>query len=1201
MAVREASLDCNTLLYTRTDQCFSYVPARYPPHLCNKAPKCTPPKVPHIAHKTPPLQRRKTSTMSYKVTRLRPKDRNIDEIGVLQWNAGGFPPSREEELFSAMRENNCQIAALEEIKWNDIHKPAPHYDGYEVFYQQHTYTSPSKQRGGAAFIVRNDIVVSQDFSFSSDICVVVIRVHLEGDMTLMIANAYVPPQEYSLIPKLHRLVARLPEYAILCGDFNAHNPMWDSLTPQNTAGRNLVRVLDENPDKLILLNPADIPTHLTSRKSPKGIRESKTVIDLSFCTPRAWEYTTWTLLPASVLSYAPHRPIRLSVSLKALTRDVKSFRPHYKLRGADPETFKVATEKAFEPLVSRFKELPLNEKVKAIQTAFEKVGIEEIGLTSPSSSQRKPEWDASLTQAKRSRNKARRHRQEEPQSEARRRREKQADKKFRNLREKKKQHCDKSRMKNICDFSNDPWAAIHKFTGKLSATAFVPVEGNTSDIDIANFLLGKFATESAPIDEKSQYFCPLFSKEVTTYLDDYESDFKCLDSKEPYNQDFTMQELARVLENIKVTTAPGADNLPPWFYAHCGEHARWCILETHNESFRSGTLPELHKASDLVPIPKPRRDRTLAKSYRPVSLTLVNARVSETMIHKRLYHWAEENKYVPPTQAAFRHHHSTLHPLLRLTQAVHEGFAKNQRTLCVALDLSRAFDKVCPKRMRYRLHKLGLRGRMLAWVSSFMTERRYRVVRPAVTDYTTFGIGVPQGSGLSPLLFIIFIAEISHLLHCDHAEFADDITLWYSSWDDRTTVDMINEDLRTIELWAKKWGMYFGDKNSYYDFYRTRDGMDVEGLGGLQFFSRPIERAKDFCLLGVHLDHGLHFNQHCQAILASGRRRRNILSALLGRRLINNAPALLVAFKGFVRSKIEYASAVYSPIAECHQKELERFQSSCLRLVLGARKNTPAQILNNECSASSLSSRRDDAVLRTYMKILALPITNPLRVSLQKWRQTTRSYELTTIGNTPRSFFFVAERTYMKYFHAPLPRAPAPNMSFPVATPPWNSFYMPPNKVDILKDFRRSLRKKSRVFQMVELNSARSTFWYCQNHPTKRRDWLKCLPLKRVHQKIMVRLRSGYAGIGFFTHSDGAVLPCPKCGGYDSIRHMLLECQAYHAERTILFERVNAATQGRLGVTLPLLLGFHDFLSNATLRSIATSTGQFVLDIGRHI
>ena len=104
----------------------------------------------------------------------------------------------------------------------------------------------------------------------------------------------------------------------------------------------------------------------------------------------------------------------------------------------------------------------------------------------------------------------------------------------------------------------------------------------------------------------------------------------------------------------------------------------------------------------------------------------------------------------------------------------------------------------------------------------------------------------------------------------------------------------------------------------------------------------------------------------------------------------------------------------------------------------------------------------------------------------------------------------------------------------------------------------------------------------------------------------MIRLRSGYAGIGFFTHFDNAVLPCPKCGGYDSIRHMLLDCNAYQVERTRLFEKVAAVTNGEVEVMLPILLGFHyRFLVSSyvssKLREITSATGQFVLTIGRHI
>ena len=110
-------------------------------------------------------------------------------------------------------------------------------------------------------------------------------------------------------------------------------------------------------------------------------------------------------------------------------------------------------------------------------------------------------------------------------------------------------------------------------------------------------------------------------------LDTHARDFEKLESKEVYNYDFRIHELEKVLRDVKVSAASGADNLPPWFHAHCGNNACACISKTLNDSFGFGMLPTQHKDTDLVHIPKPRRDRTLIKSYIPVRLTFVNARV----------------------------------------------------------------------------------------------------------------------------------------------------------------------------------------------------------------------------------------------------------------------------------------------------------------------------------------------------------------------------------------------------------------------------------------------------------------------------------------------------------------------------------------------------------------------------------------------
>ena len=202
---------------------------------------------------------------------------------------------------------------------------------------------------------------------------------------------------------------------------------------------------------------------------------------------------------------------------------------------------------------------------------------------------------------------------------------------------------------------------------------------------------------------------------------------------------------------------------------------------------------------------------------------------------------------------------------------------------------------------------------MLKWIGSFMESRQYRVVRPATTNYVDFDIGVPQGSGRSPLLFTLLISNISHLLKCDHVEFADDVTLHYTYWDHQTIVDMLNSDVRTIEKWSRKWRLSFGRKSSYFVFHRpgTR-GINVDSLGGLHFFGRSLQRDMDSVyLLGIHLDAGLTFKENTKHLLSECRRRRNISHGFIGSEQRCTAEALLIAYKGFIRSKLEVTCAVY--------------------------------------------------------------------------------------------------------------------------------------------------------------------------------------------------------------------------------------------------------------------------------------------------
>ena len=131
----------------------------------------------------------------------------------------------------------------------------------------------------------------------------------------------------------------------------------------------------------------------------------------------------------------------------------------------------------------------------------------------------------------------------------------------------------------------------------------------------------------------------------------------------------------------------------------------------------------------------------------------------------------------------------------------------------------------------------------------------------------------------------------------------------------------------------------FGDKNKFFLFHDVGAvPFDLKRVGGLHFYAQELEQASECVLLGLHLDTSLTFKTHVDNTITATKRRANMLRCLLGTRLIYNAKALLILYKGWIRSKIEYASEVYCTFAASHAKRLDTVQNMCLRTIFGSRK-----------------------------------------------------------------------------------------------------------------------------------------------------------------------------------------------------------------------------------------------------------------------
>ena len=184
----------------------------------------------------------------------------------------------------------------------------------------------------------------------------------------------------------------------------------------------------------------------------------------------------------------------------------------------------------------------------------------------------------------------------------------------------------------------------------------------------------------------------------------------------------------------------------------------------------------------IIPIYKA-KDKKDISNYRPISLLPVVSKILEKVVHKNWYTFLEKNKVVYASQYGFRKNRSTVNAITELVCHITNAIENKQSTLSVFLDLSKAFDTIDHNILLHKLEFYGVRGLALNWFQSYLTDRKQYVLYNNVQSQTLdITCGVPQGSVLGPLLFLIYVNDIANCLtHSKLISFADDTTVFLSS------------------------------------------------------------------------------------------------------------------------------------------------------------------------------------------------------------------------------------------------------------------------------------------------------------------------------------------------------------------------------------------------------------------------------------
>ena len=256
-------------------------------------------------------------------------------------------------------------------------------------------------------------------------------------------------------------------------------------------------------------------------------------------------------------------------------------------------------------------------------------------------------------------------------------------------------------------------------------------------------------------------------------------------------------EVEDYIKNINIRKSVGPLSIPNQILKEFHKIFSVPLGEIFNMSLESGVFPKKIKITKVIPIFKKDDDQD-CNNYRPISLLPNISKLFEKLIKTRLTKFLADNKCLFSRQFGFRNKHSTTHALIDLTETIRKALDDNEFACGVFLDFKKAFDTINHKILLKKLEHYGVRGHALKWFTSYLTERsQYTNINKMDSQTDDISYGVPQGSVLGPLLFLIYISDLKRAIKFSYIRhFPDDTNILYRHQSLRKINQRINFDLK---------------------------------------------------------------------------------------------------------------------------------------------------------------------------------------------------------------------------------------------------------------------------------------------------------------------------------------------------------------------------------------------------------------------
>ena len=421
-------------------------------------------------------------------------------------------------------------------------------------------------------------------------------------------------------------------------------------------------------------------------------------------------------------------------------------------------------------------------------------------------------------------------------------------------------------------------------------------------------------------------------------------------------------EVFNLVKNIKQSNSSGITGVNNFVIKEAFKVLIAPVTHMYNLSLKKGIFPDTWKIATVVPIPKG-GDPDQVSNLRPISLLPQPGKILEKLLHTQLASYIENEGLLSAFQHGFRKNHSTTGAVYQLLERININMDRGLPTLVTYIDFKKAFDCVQFDVLLSKLDKLGLDETITGWIRNYLTNRQQKVVANGKTSGACkIKQGVPQGSILGPLLYLIYANDLQkEIKKCGYSFYADDTALYSTIGNFDKAAKNMQKNLTAINRWCVKNGIHMNVNKTKYMVFGSKSVLECVKDISLKIGVHKIEKVMSYSYLGITLDPSLNFEKHVCKVVSMVSAKIKQLKRM---RMFLNIKAAMLVYKNMILPILEYGNIFITAASKENRRKMQTLQNRALKVIHQVDRYYETDLIHDGSNLLKLRYRREQHLLQ---------------------------------------------------------------------------------------------------------------------------------------------------------------------------------------------------------------------------------------------